>query len=92
MPKIILEGKEYTFVSYATIGRSSKCAVCIDDIKLSRVHCEIIQDEKDFILVDLHSQNGVKLNDHFVTEAILKNEDKVTLGRTAFTFLRINND
>jgi len=86
MPKIVLEGKEYPFSSYATIGRSSKCTVCIPDIKLSRVHCEIIQEENDFIMVDLHSQNGMKLHDRFVTEAILKNKDKVTLGRTEFTF------
>jgi pSer/pThr/pTyr-binding forkhead associated (FHA) protein len=78
---------EQKLEKYAAIGRSKRCTVCIKDIKLSRVQCEIIQDDSDFILVDLHSQNGTRLNGKLVTEAILKNGDKITIGRAELTFV-----
>ena len=59
MAKLKFQGKDYDFIDYATIGRSSKCTVSIKDIKLSRVHCEIIHIENKYILIDLHSQNEI---------------------------------
>jgi len=87
MPKLIIGTQEYTFSHYASIGRASKCTISFaDDIKLSRVHCEIIQDDEDFILIDLHSQNGTQLNGKAITERILKSGDIITLGKASLTF------
>jgi pSer/pThr/pTyr-binding forkhead associated (FHA) protein len=86
MPKLSVQGHEYKLDSYATIGRSSKCTVQIKDIKLSRVHCEVIYYDGHWILVDLHSQNGTKLNNRGITESILKDGDKITVGRADILF------
>lgn len=88
MAKLIFDDKEYEFQDYATIGRASKCTLSISDIKLSRIHCEIIRDENDYILIDLKSQNGVQLNSSFVTEAFLKDYDQLTLGKSEVLFRR----
>ncbi len=88
MPKLLNEKQEYSFVEYINLGRASKCNVSFpEDSKLSRVHCEIIQDEQDFILIDLHSQNGTHHNGHPITEVILKNGDKINLGKQELTFI-----
>lgn len=86
MPRLIIDENAYSFDSYATIGRSSKCTASINDIKLSRVHCEIIREENDYILIDLQSQNGTNLNDVPITEAVLQDNDKITLGRADLFF------
>lgn len=88
MPKLINEGRSYVIDHYASIGRSSKSTISFpDDAKLSRVHCEIIQDEDDFILIDLHSQNGTQRNGQYITEVILADNDTITLGRAEFKFV-----
>ncbi len=78
---------QQSFVQYASIGRSSRCTVCIKDIKLSRVHCEIVQHDNDYILVDLNSQNGTNLNGKRVLECILVDGDTLTIGKSKVTFL-----
>lgn len=86
MPKLVHENSEYHFSNYATIGRSSKCTVTIKDIKLSRIHCEIMEHEGDFIVIDLRSQNGTKVNGNLILESFLKDGDKITLGRADVVF------
>ena len=81
------EGRQrINFENYATIGRSSRCTLCVNDIKLSRVHCEIIKEGDDYILIDLHSQNGTNLNEKLTLEAILKDGDILTLGKSEIVF------
>ena len=87
MPKILIDNQEYLVTDYATIGRSSKCTIRIKDIKLSRIHCEILHHDNEYLLIDLHSQNGTRLNEEAVTEAILANGDKIALGRAELTFI-----
>lgn len=90
MPTLLVDYSNNTvaqkFEKYASIGRSKRCTLCIKDIKLSRVQCEIVKDEDDFLLVDTRSQNGTRLNGKLITEAILKNGDKICIGRTEITF------
>lgn len=74
------------FLSYATIGRSSRCTMSVRDIKVSRVHCEVIEDDGDFILIDLHSQNGTKVNGSPITEAILQDGDEISVGKYKIVF------
>ena len=88
MAKLIFYGQEYLFEDYATIGRSSKCTIKISDMKLSRIHCEIIRDDEDFILIDLQSQKGVQLNGEFISEALLADNDQILLGLSEVVFLR----
>lgn len=90
MARLVMNNSEkkeaVDFTHYATIGRSSRCTLCIKDIKLSRVHCEIIQVEEDYILIDLHSQNGTKLNENLILETILCDGDRLILGKSEVIF------
>lgn len=72
--------------NYITLGRASRCSLTLKDRKLSRIHCEIIRFEESFILVDLQSQNGTKVNEKNVYEAILKNKDIIEIGKTKLIF------
>lgn len=94
MPTLIVnhaDGKTiHPFNRHATLGRSSRCTLCIKDIKLSRVHCEIVQDENDFVLVDLRSQNGTRVNDRLITEIILHDGDRISLGKSEVLFVTTN--
>jgi len=88
MPKLVTKDKEYPLEQYASIGRSSKNTISFpEDAKLSRVHCEIIRDDNDFILIDLHSQNGTQRNGQYITETILAPNDLITLGRAELKFI-----
>src|ERR1041384_5959484 len=64
------------------IGRDRTCQVAVDDEAASRVHSEIVQQGGQLILRDLHSTNGTYLNDERITEAMLRNGDRIGVGDT----------
>ncbi len=74
----------------ATIGRDRICAISVKDSRMSRQHAAIFYFEPDFFLKDMASTNGTFLDDKPVTQAKLKNGDKVRLGGTVFEFI-VNN-
>lgn len=66
------------------IGRSSSNDINIDDNKVSRLHCQIIQnDDGSFVLIDVDSTNGTYVNGvkrH--GEVRLKRTDIIRIGNT----------
>jgi pSer/pThr/pTyr-binding forkhead associated (FHA) protein len=81
------KGKEYVLPSPGEVklGRSENNDVCVFDKKSSRVHCKIRVEEDKFILEDLGSTNGSKLNDEFITgKKELAPGDRVGIGQTVF--------
>ena len=70
----------------AVIGRSRDCDVVLSDQNVSRRHAEVRRDGAEWVVVDLGSTNGVKLNRRRVEEARLQNGDTITLGVTDLTF------
>lgn len=67
-----------------TIGRSSECSVVINDVKVSRVHAQLVQDDKSNIsVVDLGSTNGTRVNGKRITgEMRLNPGDELRVGDT----------
>lgn len=67
-----------------TIGRSSNNDVNIDDPKVSRAHCQIIQDDNGrFRLIDTNSSNGTFVNGtQRHGEVLLNKTDIVRIGNT----------
>src|SRR5438067_8887706 len=63
-----------------TIGRSRECDVVIDDPNVSRKHAEVRRTIEGWMVVDLGSTNGVKVNGRRVREAVLSPGDEITLG------------
>jgi serine/threonine-protein kinase len=68
------------------VGRSSVADIQIRDAKLSRRHCEIRATPAGYILRDLQSRNGTFVNGARVTEARLRDGDRIQAGLTAFLF------
>ena len=69
-----------------TIGRSKKNDLSLKDITVSRHHAEIRKAEKGYLILDLGSYNGTRLNGKLIQTAPLHFGDKVRIGLTRLTF------
>jgi hypothetical protein len=69
-----------------TIGRLAECDVTIDDANVSRRHAEIRRAGDAFMLYDLRSTNGTRVNGIPIHEHRLNTGDVVTIGMTSIRF------
>lgn len=69
-----------------TIGRSDDNAIVFFDPKVSRNHAKIIKKGKNYILSDLGSFNGTRVNKEFIKSAVLKNADEIRIGGALLVF------
>ncbi|HMO79264.1 MAG TPA: FHA domain-containing protein [Pyrinomonadaceae bacterium] len=73
--RVLVEGEKFT------IGRQSSCDLCIPDGRLSREHIRIERFGVVFVINDLGSSNGTKLNGTDLNQPEgLKNDDVIELG------------
>ena len=68
------------------IGRSVGCILRLDDSEVSRQHAGISCNGKDFVLKDLNSANGTRVNGHVLTERVLCNGDNLQFGSSVLLF------
>lgn len=68
-----------------SIGRDPLCTVVLDDPKVSRIHCEIVRSDGQYILMDRNSTNGSYVNGLKVAKQALSPGDSVQLGSTDFS-------
>jgi predicted component of type VI protein secretion system len=82
-----LTGTEWTVVEAdSSIGRDPSCDFVLPDEALSRQHCRLVRSPDGWMLIDLDSTNGVKVNGKSqVHPRLLKHGDKLELGQ--FTVL-----
>ncbi len=73
--------------SRQTIGRSKDCDIPLPDNTISRAHVQIEKTPDGYLLTDLGSFNGTRLNGAPVQSAILRNQDVIEIGQTLITFL-----
>jgi adenylate cyclase len=62
------------------IGRAPDCDLLLQDESISRQHARIAQDDEGWVLRDLDSKNGSRVNTFHVTEQLLRNGDRIDLG------------
>ena len=68
-----------------TIGRTRDCDLCLTDLSVSRMHALLIRREDGWVLSDLGSHNGTRLNGWLVREAVrVRAGDRVEFGSMAF--------
>ncbi len=68
-----------------TIGRTRECDLCLTDLSVSRLHAELLRDESGWLLNDLGSHNGTRLNGWLVRETVqVRAGDRLEFGSTAF--------
>lgn len=70
------------------LGRLPECDVVLADPGASRRHAQIRREGENFTLTDLGSTNGTLVNEEPVTEWILEQGDRITIGRTVLEFRR----
>ena len=81
--------ESYSVRECATIGRSKKCDVYINNPYLSKVHAQITFEEGRFYITDMESTNGTYLNGNKLgTHPVrLRDNDKITFGDLSFLFV-----
>ena len=67
--------------SIKTIGRSTGAEFIVDAALVSRLHCQLTAGASELEVVDLESTNGTFVNGQRVTKALLKEGDRLGVGR-----------
>jgi pSer/pThr/pTyr-binding forkhead associated (FHA) protein len=71
------------------IGRHLSNEIIVNDKRVSRHHAEIRYERGQFVLYDLSSTNGVKINGVPTRQPVpLRNNDLITVGSHEFVFQR----
>lgn len=71
--------------STLTMGRTSS-DLALEDAQCSNIHAVLSQENGQFILRDLSSENGTFVNERSVVEARLNHLDRIRLGSMILTF------
>ena len=69
-----------------SIGRLPECEITLVDANVSRRHAEIQPRGDGFVLVDLGSTNGSRVNGVRVTDRELRDGDELGFGNIRLTF------
>ena len=67
-------------------GRSPKADIFLDDVTVSRKHCQLIADNGGHIVRDSGSLNGTYVNRERVDQARLSAGDEVQIGKYRLTY------
>lgn len=71
-----------------TIGRSAGAEFIVDASLISRLHCRLTAGATELEVVDLDSTNGTFVNGQRVRRAVLKEGDRLGVGRVEFVVSR----
>ena len=69
-----------------TIGREEGNTIQLNDERVSRFHLKIQEDNEQFVLTDLDSTNGTKVNNEDIHLRILRYGDLISVGRSILLF------
>ena len=74
--------------SEVLIGRNPTTSITLLDEGISREHALVVYDEDEltYVIEDLASTNGTKLNGKRVRSAVLTPGDEIQIGQTLFRF------
>lgn len=81
------EGREYFFTTEATLGRVEDNGVLVVEPGVSRHHAKVYDDQGIYLLEDLGSANGTRLNGEKIdAPEVLRDGDYITLSQTTLQF------
>jgi predicted component of type VI protein secretion system len=98
MPQLIVTLPDGTNVTHeltedvVTVGRVADNVIQIEDASVSSHHAEITANGKQYILKDLDSTNGTRVNDQPFTEGVLRDRDHVRFGKIETRYASDNPD
>jgi|SRR6186713_47600 len=67
--------------SIKTVGRAPRADFIVEAALVSRLHCRLTAGATELEVVDLESTNGTYVNGERTERAILKNGDRLGVGR-----------
>ena len=73
--------------SEVCVGRDEACEVHIDNLGISRRHCQFENTAGVYQVRDLNSSNGTFVNGKKITQHSLQNNDQVLIGKYTMIFL-----
>jgi pSer/pThr/pTyr-binding forkhead associated (FHA) protein len=74
-----------------TLGRTARADFIVDAALISRLHCRLIADKSDQLVVeDLGSTNGTLVNGKRIDRMVLREGDRLIVGRAEFEVLPQN--
>jgi pSer/pThr/pTyr-binding forkhead associated (FHA) protein len=74
------------------IGRGVEADLAVAEPTISRMHAAFEREGDGFILQDLGSTNGTRVNGQRETRALLRDGDEIELGRLQLRLLAPTND
>ncbi len=84
---VLPTGERFTLAEHViTIGRRPESNIVLADPNVSRAHAEIRPQGDGFLLVDLGSTNGSKVNGVRIDQRLLTDGDELTFGHTRMRF------
>jgi len=69
------------------VGRDAGCQVRFDVSEVSRIHARIFRDGEDHVVEDMDSTNGTLVNGVRVSRCVLRNNDRIRIGRGTIQFV-----
>jgi hypothetical protein len=70
-----------------TLGRGADANIAVSDINASRMHAQLqSQGDGSWVITDLDSTNGTKVNGKRVSNQVLHEGDRITIGLTNYLF------
>jgi sigma-B regulation protein RsbU (phosphoserine phosphatase) len=86
LDKVALSGAEFT------IGRSEDCDLVLSDIRISRVHARIVEEQGSYFILDAGSRHGTFVNGSRCTRAKLEHNDQVSFGLPQIAISYLEHD
>lgn len=81
-------GMEYLISSESTVlGRDKSADIVLKDPQVSRRHAAIEYHDGAYLLRDLESTNGTRMNGSLIQESNLRHGDKFSVGDTTLQFV-----
>ena len=71
---------------FVSIGRDKGQMIVLNDPFISRRHARIEKKTDHYVLKDMSSRNGIFLNGSKIFSALLKDQDRIRIGKTEFVF------
>ena len=75
--------------SIKTVGRAPRADFIVDAALVSRLHCRLTAGAAELEVVDLDSTNGTYVNGERTPRAILKDGDRLGVGRVELTIDKV---
>ena len=77
--------------SIKTVGRAPRADFIVDAALVSRLHCRLTAGASELEVVDLDSTNGTFVNGTRTTRAVLKDGDRLGVGRVELVVDQVNS-